>query len=60
MAIARCRRRVFELAKNGKLDAWVDQSHGLEGLEGVAPAIDYMLQGQHVGKVVLRIQSQTI
>jgi len=52
-AIRRCKKRVFDLFAEGKLVAWVDVSHGFRGVEGVADAVDYMLQGKHVGKVVI-------
>ena len=29
-----------------------------QGVEGVAEAIEYMLRGQHVGKVVIRIAEE--
>jgi hypothetical protein len=35
------------------LVAWTDDSHGFRGVGGVAGAVDYMLQGGHVGKVVI-------
>ncbi len=55
VSIAQCKKCVFELARSGKLEAWVDESHGHVGLEGVAPAVEYMLRGGHVGKVVIKI-----
>lgn len=52
-AIRRCKKRVFDLHAAGQLTAWVDTAHGFEGVGGVADAIDYMLRGGHVGKVVI-------
>lgn len=56
MAIARMRRRVFDLHySKGKLAAVVDTS--VEGGVGAVPeAVEYMLQGRHVGKVVLDLR----
>lgn len=54
-AIRKCRQRVFDLFDAGQLTAWVDMSHGFRGVEQVPDAIDYMLQGKHVGKVVIPI-----
>jgi hypothetical protein len=55
-AIRRCKRRVFQLHQQGKLQAWVDESHGYRGVQQVPDAIDYMLRGGHIGKVVIPIQ----
>ncbi|PNH10584.1 putative quinone oxidoreductase [Tetrabaena socialis] len=54
-SIVRCRRRVFSLARSGELRVLTDQGHGQQGVAGVAAAVDYMLRGEHVGKVVVRI-----
>lgn len=54
-AIRRCKRRVFDLHAEGRLTAWTDLSHGFRGVGQVADAVDYMLQGGHVGKVVIPI-----
>ncbi|GLC44962.1 hypothetical protein PLESTM_001669800 [Pleodorina starrii] len=54
-AILRCRRRVFDLAARGQLRVLTDQGHGRKGVEGVADAVDYMLRGEHVGKVIIEI-----
>ncbi|KAF8062034.1 Zadh2 [Scenedesmus sp. PABB004] len=51
-AVRAAKRRVFALHAEGRLDAWVDTSHGYAGVGQVADAIDYMLQGGHVGKGV--------
>jgi NADPH-dependent curcumin reductase CurA len=55
-AIRKCKRRVFQLHAQGKLQAWVDESHGFRGVGQIPDAIDYMLQGGHIGKVVIPIQ----
>jgi NADPH-dependent curcumin reductase CurA len=44
---------VFELHAAGQLHAWVDTSHGFAGVEQVPDAIEYMLRGGHIGKVVI-------
>ena len=51
--VRRCRRRVFELYEAGALQAWTDVGHGFRGVGQIADAVDYMLQGGHVGKVVV-------
>jgi len=52
-AIRSSRQKVFQLYEEGKLQAWVDVSHGYTGVEQIPQAIDYMLQGGHIGKVVI-------
>lgn len=52
-AIRRCKRRVFKLHAEGQLAALVDTSHGFRGVGQVADAVDYMLRGGHIGKVVI-------
>ncbi|KAG2427481.1 hypothetical protein HXX76_012414 [Chlamydomonas incerta] len=54
-SLLRCRKRVFDLAASGALRVITDEGHGRQGVEGVADAVDYMLRGQHVGKVVIRM-----
>lgn len=52
-AIRSSRAKVFKLHDEGKLQAWVDVSHGFKGVEQIPQAIEYMLQGEHTGKVVI-------
>lgn len=52
-AIRSSREKVFKLFEQGKLQAWVDVSHGFMGVEQIPQAVDYMLQGGHIGKVVI-------
>jgi NADPH-dependent curcumin reductase CurA len=52
-AIRASRAKVFSLHAEGKLQAWVDTSHGFKGVEQIPDAINYMLQGGHTGKVVI-------
>jgi len=56
-AILRCRRLLYEMHAKGELQVWVDRTHTFSGLESAADALDYMLQGSHVGKVVVQIPS---
>jgi len=53
--IRRCKRRMFELYKEGKLKAWTDVSHGFKGVEQIPDAVEYMLRGGHGGKVVVPV-----
>ena len=51
----RCKQRVLDLHASGQLAALVDEKRTFAGLESVADAIEYMLSGEAVGKVVVRI-----
>jgi NADPH-dependent curcumin reductase CurA len=53
--IRQCRQRVFDLHAAGQLAAWVDVSHGYRGVGQIPDAVEYMLKGGHVGKVVIPI-----
>eukprot|EP00798_Chlamydomonas_sp_ICE-L_P014643 gene14643-20679_t len=55
--IKRCKQLIFQLAEEGKVKALVDESHGFQGVAGVTSAIEYMLKGGHVGKVVIPIKA---
>ena len=46
------RQRLFDLYDKGELQAWVDEQH-FHGVEQVSDAIEYMLSGQALGKVVV-------
>ena len=50
----RYRQEMFDLHGQGKLEAWVDEKQFV-GVESVADAIEYMLTGQALGKVVVRM-----
>lgn len=52
-AIRTSRQKVFQLHAEGKLQAWVDASHGFKGVDQIPQAIEYMLKGGHIGKVVI-------
>lgn len=54
-AVAGCKQRVLDLHASGELKALVDDKRTFEGLESVSDAIEYMLSGQAVGKVVVKI-----
>lgn len=56
-AIRRCKRKVFQLYEQGKLQAWVDIDHEFRGVEQIPDAVEYMLKGGHIGKVVVPISS---
>lgn len=51
----KAKKRVFDLYYSGQLQALTDQGHGLHGVDGIPGAVQYMLQGGHVGKVVIKI-----
>ena len=52
----RCKRQLFELYEEGRLEVWVDgSSTQFRGLEQVADAVDYMLTGRALGKVVVAL-----
>lgn len=55
-AVAGCKQRVLDLHASGRLVALVDESRTFKGLESVADAVDYMLSGVAVGKVVVQVQ----
>mmetsp|Transcript_70109 Transcript_70109/g.116450 ORF Transcript_70109/g.116450 Transcript_70109/m.116450 type:complete len:382 (+) Transcript_70109:115-1260(+) len=54
-AMSGCQQRVLDLHASGELVALVDGKRTFEGLDSVVDAIEYMLSGQAVGKVVVRI-----
>lgn len=55
--VAAARRRMFALHEEGKLQAWIDPKPFV-GLQSVPDAIEYMLSGSSIGKVVVRIQDE--
>ena len=52
--IPRYRQELFDLHAQGKLQAWVDEREFV-GVESVVDAIEYMLTGEAIGKVVVRM-----
>jgi NADPH-dependent curcumin reductase CurA len=53
--VRECRARLFNLYREGKLLAWIDRSHTFVGVDAIPDAMDYMLSGASLGKVVARI-----
>lgn len=54
--VAGCKNRVLDLFAEKKLESIVDDSPKFVGLESVSEAIDHMLSGKTIGKVVVKIQ----
>jgi NADPH-dependent curcumin reductase CurA len=52
--VAAARKRVFALHAEGKLQAWIDPQE-FNGLGAVPDAIEHMLSGRSIGKVVVRM-----
>lgn len=50
--LQKLKERLFELYYSGKLQAWVDPAK-FHGVESVTDAMDFMLSGQALGKVVI-------
>jgi len=57
MDVLRARRTLFKLFEQGAIDVWIDdRSSTFKGLQSVPDAIEYMLAGGSIGKVVAHIQ----
>lgn len=52
--IMACKKKAVDLYNEGKIRAVVD-SKAFEGVESVPDAINYMLSGQALGKVVVKM-----
>jgi hypothetical protein len=52
--IQACKAKTFNMYQNGELVAVVDERN-FHGLESVVDAIDYMLSGDALGKVVVSL-----
>jgi NADPH:quinone reductase-like Zn-dependent oxidoreductase len=50
----KAKQEVFEMYSSGKIEAWVDQERRFLGVAEVPAAVDYMLGGQAIGKVVVQ------
>lgn len=50
--LQKLKQRLFDLYYEGKLQAWVDPAQ-FKGVEGVTNAMEFMLSGQALGKVVI-------
>ena len=46
------RQRLYDLYQKGELQAWVDEKQ-FHGVEQVSDAIEYMLSGQALGKLIV-------
>lgn len=55
LSIRRCRQKVFSLYTQGRLQVVVDTTREFKGLTCVPAAVNYMLSGQSIGKVVVQI-----
>ena len=51
------KHQLFERFYNGKIQALVDYGREFTGVASVCDAVDYMLSGQAVGKVVVKLNS---
>ena len=49
------RKRVFDLYYAGKLQAWVDDTETFKGIDSIPHAIEHMLSGKSLGKVVAEL-----
>eukprot|EP00241_Pyramimonas_parkeae_P018644 CAMPEP_0114288918 /NCGR_PEP_ID=MMETSP0059-20121206/7077_1 /TAXON_ID=36894 /ORGANISM="Pyramimonas parkeae, Strain CCMP726" /LENGTH=410 /DNA_ID=CAMNT_0001410117 /DNA_START=135 /DNA_END=1368 /DNA_ORIENTATION=+ len=54
-SIVDCKRKVFQLFAEGKLKVLLDDSQTFEGLESIPDAIEHMLSGSTIGKVVVTL-----
>jgi len=55
-AIPECKMRILRLFADGKLKSFVDKgSKKFHGLDSVSDAVEYMLTGKAIGKVVVKI-----
>ena len=52
--LGQTKQRLFQRFDEGTVKAVVDQTT-FDGLEGVADAVDFMLTGQALGKVVVKL-----
>ena len=50
-----CRNKAFDLAAAGAITPLVDRSRKFVGVDSAADAVDYMLSGKSIGKVVVDI-----
>lgn len=54
-SIVDCKSKVFQLFAEGKLKVLLDDSQTFEGLESIPDAIEHMLSGSTIGKVVVTL-----
>ncbi len=50
--LQKLKQRLFDLYYDGKLEAWVDPAQ-FKGVAAVTDAMEFMLSGQALGKVVI-------
>ena len=55
VTVARCKKKGFELHRQGLLQVLIDDSHSFRGLEQIPDAVEHMLRGAHTGKVVIEL-----
>ena len=53
--LKQAKQRLFDMYNSGKLQVWVDQTHDFQGLQSVNDAMSFMLGGQALGKVVVKL-----
>eukprot|EP00884_Botryococcus_braunii_P020803 jgi/Botrbrau1/7406/Bobra.0112s0007.2 len=53
--VKEARQRLFRLHEEGRLKVLIDRSHEFKGIESIPDAIDYMLSGDSIGKVVAQL-----
>ena len=55
LSIIRSRKRVFKLYREGQIKVLIDRSRSFKGIESIPLAVEHMLEGQHIGKVVVEL-----
>lgn len=58
-ALQVAKQRLFDRYYEGKIRALVDDAEQFNGVSRVCDAVDYMLSGKAIGKVVVRMHSST-
>ena len=53
--MAGCKDRVLGLYAQGELESLVDDSREFTGLGSISDAVDFMLTGKAIGKVVVKL-----
>ena len=53
--LKQAKQRLFDMYNSGNLQVWVDQTHDFQGLQSVNDAMSFMLSGQALGKVVVKL-----
>ena len=55
-----CRRKAFDMAASGEIAVLVDQGKQFSGIDSVVDAVEYMLSGVALGKVVVTINQSLL